>query len=72
MIIINCFLLILCPEFTMFWAIFITSFLTFNTCGDKRLKPSTVNSQPSTVNSQPSTVNRQPSTTNSQPSTVNS
>ncbi|WP_374915051.1 hypothetical protein, partial [Umezakia ovalisporum] len=32
-IIINYFVLILRPEFTIFWAIFITSFLTFNTCG---------------------------------------
>ncbi|MDH6077065.1 hypothetical protein NWP18_05740, partial [Chrysosporum ovalisporum ANA283AFssAo] len=31
-IIINYFVLILRPEFTIFWAIFITSFLTFNTC----------------------------------------
>jgi REP element-mobilizing transposase RayT len=32
MIIINYSILILRPEFTIFWAIFITSFLTFNTC----------------------------------------
>ncbi|MDH6085450.1 hypothetical protein, partial [Umezakia ovalisporum] len=32
-IIINYYILILRPEFTIFWAIFITSFLTFNTCG---------------------------------------
>ncbi|MDH6067682.1 hypothetical protein NWP26_10525, partial [Chrysosporum ovalisporum APH033B] len=31
-IIINYYILILRPEFTIFWAIFITSFLTFNTC----------------------------------------
>ncbi|MFB2738044.1 hypothetical protein, partial [Umezakia ovalisporum] len=31
-IIINYSILILRPEFTIFWAIFITSFLTFNTC----------------------------------------
>ncbi|MFB2818512.1 hypothetical protein ACE1AD_12030, partial [Umezakia sp. BLCC-F215] len=34
-IIINYFVLILRPEFTIFWAIFITSFLTFNTCAAK-------------------------------------
>ncbi|MFB2738629.1 hypothetical protein ACE1AN_13470, partial [Umezakia sp. BLCC-F208] len=34
-IIINYSILILRPEFTIFWAIFITSFLTFNTCAGK-------------------------------------
>ncbi|MFB2737821.1 TonB-dependent receptor domain-containing protein [Umezakia ovalisporum] len=37
------FFLILRPEFTIFWAIFITSFLTFNTCVSEDNSPELIN-----------------------------